>query len=860
MHSRHSVIVAFLMGITASLVCKYSAGAITSDNQKIVRVGVYQNAPKIYLDKHGAPAGLFITLISAMASEEHWQLQFVNCKWQQCLGRLAHGDIDLMPDVAFSDQRNQLFDFHQIPVTHSWSVILTPANQQVFTLQALDHSRIALLSGAIQSRPLSAMMTSHHLHYTVVPYPSYAAAYAAVRDGQVNAVVSNSFYADMHAQKYGLHETPIVFNPAALYFAVTKGDPLQLLPLIDSHLRKWRYDEHSVYYAALKAAMVPLQETVIPPFWRSFLTGAIVLAGLLLSVSGVLRWQVRRKTSQLRKVAHRLDHMLHSSPVILYQLAMNNGQIGTRWVSDNLERLFGFRPDEFVDENMWLRQVHPDDRDNVLQNLSEMPKLEHLVQEYRILDRHGNTRYVRDEMRFIHGMPGKPDEIVGSWNDLTESRAQAARVSFLTHYDPLTRLPNRAQLLDRLTHAIYQARREKRIIALLYTDIDRFKHINESLGPAGGDSVLRVVADRLEQLLHPGDVLARVGGNGFVMLLQTQASQPEAMGMAKAITRSFIEPISLQGQEVVLTLSVGISLFPADGEDAVTLLQHAEAAMYEAKTAGRNLHRLYCTTTNSHVEDRLAFETALRAAISRNELLLHYQPQVDLHTGTLVGVEALVRWQHPKLGLVSPGKFIPIAEEMGIIGEIGAWVLEAACRQLTQWQRMGLEVPRVAVNLSTQQVDDETLVPLVREILSSVGVDPRSLELEVTESMIMREPEKATAAFTAFRNMGIQLAIDDFGTGYSSLNYLKHLPIDRLKIDQSFVRDIGSHASSEVISRAIISLARSLELETVAEGIETPHQLEFLRKEGCMVGQGYFISKPIGPEYLPEFQKKRVQN
>jgi diguanylate cyclase (GGDEF)-like protein len=855
------VFIGFVIGIVAVMNganCGYSA---TSSNDQItVRVGLYQNAPKIYRDHHGEPAGLFITLIQAIASEEDWQLDFIDCEWQACLTKLARGDIDLMPDVAYSQQRDHLYDFHQIPVAHSWSVVLTADGKPTLSIPALNNKRIALLAGAIQQEPLAAIMAGYGLHYSAVSYPSYAAAFAAVRDGEVDAVVSNSFYADLYARKYGLHETPIVFNPVTLYYAVTKGDPLQLLPRIDAHLKVWRYDEHSVYYAALKAAMVPAQETVVPPNLHTFLISAVALVALFVVMNGVLRWQVRRKTTQLQRVAHRLDHMLHSSPVILYQLVMENGQARTRWVSDNLERLFGFVPEEFVRQDLWFRQIHPQDREAVMANLAQLSKQGQLVQEYRILDSHGNTRYVRDEMRFLHGVPGKPDEIVGSWNDLTESRVQAARLSFLTHYDPLTRLPNRSLLLERLTHAIYRAQREDRSLALLYTDLDRFKHINDSLGPATGDIVLKTVAHRLSKLLHTGDILARIGGNGFVMLLEEQAGQREALDMAKAITQSFIEPITLQGQDVVLTLSVGISLYPTDGIDAVTLLQHAEAAMYEAKNAGRNLHRLYASSAANGMEDRLILESALRGAIARNELLLHFQPQINLQTHALVGVEALVRWQHPKLGLVSPGQFIPIAEEMGIIGEIGAWVLEAACRQMMTWQNTGLYVPRVAVNLSTQQVDDEALVPLIRDILARTGCDPRKLELEVTESLIMREPEKATTALAAFRGMGIQLAIDDFGTGYSSLNYLKHLPLDRLKIDQSFVQDIGKDASSEVISRAIIGLARSLELETVAEGIETEHQLEFLRKEGCTVGQGYLISHPLSAEGLREFPLQVVPN
>lgn len=819
-----------------------------------VRVGIYQNPPKIYLDHRGRPAGLFVTLIRAIARDEHWQLHFVRCEWQACLNKLAHGEIDLMPDVAYSAKRKRLFSFHQIPVVHAWSVILIPAKIRTFALSDLNNRRIALLAGAVQHGPLATLMRANDLQYIPVSYPTYDSAFAAVRDDKASAVVSNSFFADLYAHKYGLRETPIVFNPAALFFAATKGDPLGLLPRIDAHLRAWRYDEQSVYYKALKEAMVPVQDTVVPPMLHRLLLGATVLLLMVLAMSVVLRWQVRRKTTQLHKLADRLDHMLHSSPVVLYQLVMNNGRLTTRWVSDNLERLFGFTPEEFVKGNLWSAQLHPTDRKIVEDNLLGLSKERHMVQEYRIIDRHGNTRYVRDEMRLLQNLPGRPEEIVGCWNDLTESHAQAARLNFLTHYDPLTRLPNRALLLEQLNQMIHQARREHGSLVLLYVDIDRFKHINESLGLAVGDSVLKLVAERLSRLLSANDILARVGGNGFVVLMQGRSNKTGAVELAKRITQSFIEPLHLQRQELALTLSVGISLYPADAEDAIILLQNAEAAMYEAKNAGRNQHRLYVSSHAQGLEDRLILETALRGAIAHSELLLHYQPQIDLHTNSIIGAEALVRWQHPQLGLVSPGRFIPIAEEMGMIGEIGAWVLEQACRQMVAWNSSGVNVPRIAVNLSTQQIDDESLVPLVSDIITRTGIDPHRLELEVTESLIMREPAKATLALKSFRKMGIQLAIDDFGTGYSSLNYLKHLPINRLKIDQSFVCDIGTDKNSEVICRAIIGLARSLELETVAEGIETQQQMVFLQEEGCTTGQGYLISYPFPAEKMSEFQ------
>lgn len=829
----------------AAIACSSWIDAAAADGDQDVRVGVYENAPKIYLDEQGEPAGLFVRLIREIADEEGWTLRFVRCEWHACLKQLGEARIDLMPDVAFTEARDQRFDFHDVPVAHSWSVILTRADATTTDLTEMDRRRIAVLAGAVQRGPLATILEGLGLSYTLISYPSYREAFEAVRDRRADAVATNSFYASRFAHDYNLRETPYVFNPVALYFAAPPGDPSGLLPAIDANLAHWRYDQDSVYYQALQAAMVPAQEPVVPPMLRDALVAAAVLLMVFLAVSALLRWQVHRRTAKLRETGQRLDRLLHSSPVVLYHLLFDGERVTTHWVSDNMERLFGFTVADFIKKDRWPRQLHPDDRDAVLGNIAALPDRGHLVQEYRIIDAGGGTRTVRDEMQYLPGPGGAGDEIVGSWNDLTEARAQAEQASFLAHYDPLTRLSNRALLRERLTQSIYQARREDRSLAVLYIDLDRFKNINDSLGRGVGDSVLREVAKRLAGLVGPGENLARIGGDGFVVLMDEEAGRYRAETLTRTIMGRFVEPIRIGRQDVAVTLSIGISLFPGAGDDADTLLQNAEAAMYEAKRAGRNTHHVYTSSLSVGAAERLSIESALRSAVANGELVLHYQLQVELASRRSVGVEALVRWQHPELGELAPGRFIPIAEEMGIVGEIGAWVLEEACRQMTAWRSQGIVVPRVAVNLSAPQVDSETLIPLVRRILERTGLDPSSLELEVTESIIMREPEKSAAALSGLRNMGIRIAVDDFGTGYSSLSYLKHLPIDRLKIDRSFVRDVDSDLNSQAISRAIIGLANSLELDAVAEGIEEERQLAFLLAEGCPVGQGFLFGRPV---------------
>jgi diguanylate cyclase (GGDEF)-like protein/PAS domain S-box-containing protein len=445
---------------------------------------------------------------------------------------------------------------------------------------------------------------------------------------------------------------------------------------------------------------------------------------------------------------------------------------------------------------------------------------------------------------------GKTTHYVSVFSDITTVKRSQEALSFLAHHDPLTELPNRILLRDRLEHALRRAQRERCGLAVLFIDLDRFKQINDTLGHPVGDRILQLAARMMKDLVRASDTVARIGGDEFIILLEDEVSVGSVATVAHKLVERFAQPFAVDDRGLYVTASVGISIFPHDGEDVDALLKHADLAMYKAKEQGRSNFQFYEAAMGAGAFERLTLENALRGAVQRKELLLHYQPQVELATGTLAGVEALVRWRHQELGLVPPGRFIPVAEEMGIIGEIGDWVLQEACRQMAAWQAAGFAVPRVAVNLSMQQLEGYGLVGLVTRLLDKWGLPAGQLELEVTESVIMRQTDRAVKILEGLRELGVYLAVDDFGTGYSSLGYLRQLPVHRLKIDYSFVRDIGRDANDEAIARAIIGLGRSLGLEVVAEGVEREEQAAFLAREGCDVAQGFLYAKPMPPEEL----------
>jgi diguanylate cyclase (GGDEF)-like protein/PAS domain S-box-containing protein len=434
---------------------------------------------------------------------------------------------------------------------------------------------------------------------------------------------------------------------------------------------------------------------------------------------------------------------------------------------------------------------------------------------------------------------------VWSFRDITKRKQAEERLNYLASFDPLTGLPNRTLFCDRLSQALERASWHKRSVAVLFLDLDRFKNINDTLGHAFGDLLLKGVSARLTDCVREGDTVARLGGDEFVLILDNLAQEEDTRLIAQKVLSYLSSPFNLEGREFFITTSIGIALYPDDGPDYETLLKSADTAMYRAKEKGKNNYQHYSPALNAKMSERLALENDLRHALEREEFELHYQPMVEPDTGRVIGVEALIRWKRQGISMVPPSEFIPVAEETGLILPIGAWVLRAACAQNRAWQSAGLPPIQVAVNLSGVQFHQHDLVDTISKTLNETGLHPGYLELELTESIIMKSTEVTVATLRELGALGIKISVDDFGTGYSSLSYLKRFPVSTLKIDRTFVRDLTTDQDDQAIVNAIITLAHSLKLKVVAEGVETKEQLEFLQSLHCDQVQGYFFSQPL---------------
>ncbi len=554
----------------------------------------------------------------------------------------------------------------------------------------------------------------------------------------------------------------------------------------------------------------------------------------------------RQAEEGLRRMEERLRTVVSNAPIVVFALDLDG--VFTLSEGRGLKAL-GVEPGEVVGRSVF--EVYRDDPE-VVASARRALAGESFSSIFEVTAGPGAGMTHETQWVPLFGEDGRISGVIGVATDLTETKRLETKVRHITLHDSLTGLPNWALFKDRLAQSVQHASRNQEVLAVLLLDIDRFKLVNDTLGHSVGERLLQEVADRLKASIGPADTVARMGGDEFVLLQMGIAHAGEAARMAQRVLEAIKPPYRLDGHDLHVSMSIGISLFPYDGEDPQTLLKNADTAMYHAKETARSSYHFYSPAMNAKAFEKLALENSLRRALEQGEFVVHYQPQVDIRSGKMIGMEALARWRHPDLGLVAPSKFIPLAEDTGVIVPLGEWILRAACTQNKAWQDAGLPPVRVAVNLSARQFQQADLVDVVVRIVRETGLDPQYLEFEITESIAMKDPEYTGRVLKAFKKIGVQISIDDFGIGYSSLSSLKSFPLDSLKIDRSFIQDLNTDPIDAAIATALIALGHRLNMRVVAEGVETEEQLRTLLALDCDMMQGHYFCRPVPPDELGE--------
>lgn len=593
----------------------------------------------------------------------------------------------------------------------------------------------------------------------------------------------------------------------------------------------------------------------------AYLWGAGAATLLLAVMAGVLTrlsWQLalsRRRTRKDQETFYAASEATLDAIFVLRSLLDERKEI-VDFVIDNVNErgavMLGRARSELLQQR--LRDLLPS---HVVDFMIE--KFAEVARTGKVFEREWENQFPHIRAKWLyHQVLKVEDGVVAIMRDISERKQAEERISHMAHHDALTGLPNRTLLDDRIRQAISLAQRYDRSLTIIFIDLDDFKLVNDSLGHKVGDELLKIIADRMLQCVRQSDTVVRLGGDEFVIVLSDQSGTAETITPSlQRIRDAIAEPIFLSGQRLEVTASIGLATYPRDGSSGDALLMNADAAMYQAKALGRNNYQFFTAEMNQKIQERLALQDGLRNALSRDEFFLVYQPQIDLRSDRIVGVEALIRWLHPVMGLIAPMDFIRLAEENGMIVQIGEWVLRSACTQCKAWQDAGLPPMVMSVNVSARQFKDNNLIDQVRTALRETGLDAQWLELELTESVIMQNPQHAVSVMRDLRALGVRLSIDDFGSGYSSLSALKSFPIARLKLDRSFVRDLPESEDDRAIALTVVSLGHTLNLKVLAEGIETTGQLEFLKEHGCDEGQGYFFCMPLLPEEIGKYFSDR---
>jgi len=806
--------------------------------------------------ENNSMGGIMGDYLKLVANATGLKFKFIKASsWSDVLEKFKNKEIDLVPGVGSSPEEANLGLLSDRYAKYSMAIVTNNKYTYLENLKVFKDKTLAIP----QYYTSYNFVKSTYPNTIIIPTKSIKEALTYVETGKADAFVGHIATALYSIAELNYTDLKICGTTDFMFehHYLIQNEKTILLSIINKAFSSITQQQKNTIYS--KWVDVKVEQKI------NFEVVIIILfiVSLILLILYVRQQILAKHNKELQILSKRMGLALDSIDGGIWDMNIADKSV---YFDDNVKKMLGYEGDGFANKfEEWYNRVHPEDIEHAMAAFDEAikNKLPFLDNTHRLRHKKGHWIWVRDMALIEFDKTGEASRMIGLIIDITQMQEAQEEIlrqrdilDYQAHHDYLTNLPNRALFNDRVEQCIEKAKRVDTEVAFLYIDLDQFKQINDSLGHELGDKVLIEVATRLKSILRKSDTLARLGGDEFSIIIEDLSDFKDASVLAQKILKILNEPVIIDDNTMYVSSSIGISLYPKDATSISQLLKFADAAMYKAKDEGRNNYQFYSHEMTELALKRVLMQTSIRQAINNNEFVLYYQPQVDAKTNKLIGLESLIRWMHPKDGIIPPVKFIELAVEMGMMIEIDKWMMQNAIAQASSWKEEGVKHGKLALNLTSQQLMQEDFISWLNELLIKYDFNPSSLELEITESQIMNNPNKAIEKLTQLGNMGIELAIDDFGTGYSSLAYLKKLPIDKLKIDRAFIIELPDDEEDMGIVKAIIGLSDILNLDVIAEGVENIKQKDFLVENGCVNIQGYLYSKPIPATEIPNFIKK----
>jgi diguanylate cyclase (GGDEF)-like protein/PAS domain S-box-containing protein len=814
-------------------------------------IGIFDSPPLSSLNISGQPEGFIVDLLNEISANENFQINWVHDEWNQFISQMKNNEIDMITSVGYTQERSEYMDYSQSSFITVWGQVFLPNDTNIENIFDLSGKTIGVLKEGVNGIRFISQCKQFEINCNIVEFNSYEEIFAKVYSREIDGGVSNNLVGGIYLNQYNMISSAIVFNPFKVYVSVHKNSNKDLITIFDKYITQWKADSNSFYYTTRAKWLMPKVEDKLPILIMYLITGLLLISIIAMVLALLFKKQVNRRVSELSKREQQLNQIINLVPHLIY-VADVDGNI--LLANETASSYFGMSVTEFEGSNVVDLSKKFKRFEKLLEKNTHVESLSQSTnKEINTRDSDGNehTLYL-SKMPYI-GSSRSQNPIVTVAVDITDVKKFQEKIKFMDQHDALTQLPNRILLKDRINQSLALAKRYNHNGSILFVGLDDFKNINDSQGHKIGDLLIKEVAERLKKLVKAGDTIARLGGDEFIIELPGEHEEESqaikvTSNFAKSILRVISEPYQIERKTFHLTTSIGIVVYPKDGDTQEILLQRADTAINAAKTSGKNCIAFFKPEFEDSVINKHNIENDLRIAIKEEQFFLVYQPILKGKNKIVAGSEALIRWNHPHKGLIYPIDFIEIAEQKNFMVAIGNWVLMQACMKIRDWMSYGMKDFFIAVNVSVMQIKEESFYQNIFNLINEYQIPSGYLEIEVTESVLMEEADRPVNLFKKLKLLGVRISIDDFGTGYSSFNYLVNFPVDKIKIDQSFIKNLPDDTSSATIVTTILRMASELGIDVVAEGVETKKQFDFLQLNSCDYYQGYLFYKPIAAE------------